>query len=208
MPGLAHNCRWHRIHEGTVSSFAFAYRGAKVRISEQNAKGKFVFLFIFEREYLRCSQRYSKNRRKTSLDALFSLFLTIWYGDNILTQNGEQLKTEKQYKAACDRINELLKVVSNDTPADDKNMLELDLISDLVADYEEEHYPVAAPTLVETIKLRMYEMGLTQTKLAEMLGLSPARISEIITGKGEPSLKTGREISRKLNIDPAIVLGV
>ena len=92
MPGLAHNCRWHRIHEGTVSSFAFAYRGAKVRISEQNAKGKFVFLFIFEREYLRCSQRYSKNRRKTSLDALFSLFLTIWYGDNILTQNGEQFK--------------------------------------------------------------------------------------------------------------------
>ena len=67
-----------------------------------------------------------------------------------------QIKTEKQYKAACDRINELLKVVGNDTPADDKNMLELDLISDLVADYEEEHYPVAAPTLVETIKLRMY----------------------------------------------------
>lgn len=87
-------------------------------------------------------------------------------------------------------------------------MLELDLISDLVADYEEEHYPVAAPTLADTIKLRMYEMGLTQSKLAEMLGLSAARLSEIITGKGEPSLKTGREISRKLNIDPAIVLGV
>lgn len=47
-----------------------------------------------------------------------------------------------------------------------------------------------------------------ERKLAEMLGLSAARMSEIITGKGEPSLKTGREISRKLNIDPAIVLGV
>ena len=79
---------------------------------------------------------------------------------------------------------------------------------ELIADYEEEHFPIAAPTLVETIKLRMFEMGLTQSKLAEMLGLSTARISEIITGKGEPSLKTGREISRKLNIDPAIVLGV
>lgn len=119
-----------------------------------------------------------------------------------------QIKTEKQYKATCDRINELLQVVSNDTPADDRNLLELDLISDLVAEYEEEHYPIAAPTLVETMKLRMYEMGLTQSKLAEMLGLSAARMSEIITGKGEPSLKTGREISRKLNIDPVIVLGV
>jgi hypothetical protein len=52
-----------------------------------------------------------------------------------------QIKNEIQYKAACERINELLKVVNNDTPADDKNLLELDLISDLVADYEEEHYP-------------------------------------------------------------------
>ena len=52
-----------------------------------------------------------------------------------------KIKTEKQYKAACSRIEELLKVVSNDTPTDDKNFLELDLISDLVADYEEEHFP-------------------------------------------------------------------
>ncbi len=119
-----------------------------------------------------------------------------------------QIKSDQQYEAACQRIEELLKVVGNDTPADDKNMLELDLLSDLVADYEEEHYPIAAPTLIETIKLRMYEMGLSQARLAEMLGLSPARMSEIITGKGEPSLKTCRLISQKLNIDPAIVLGV
>ncbi len=119
-----------------------------------------------------------------------------------------QIKTEQQYQAACSRINELLKVVGNDTPANDKNLLELDLISDLVADYEAKYYPVTAPTLAETMKLRMFEMGLTQAKLAELLGLSTARVSEIITGKGEPSLKTGREISRKLNIDPAIVLGI
>ena len=116
--------------------------------------------------------------------------------------------TKEQYELALARIEELLPMVDDNTPVNDPNYLELDLVSDLVADYEEEHYPIAAPTLVETIKLRMYEMGLTQTKLAEMLGLSTARISEIITGKGEPSLKTGREISKKLNIDPAIVLGV
>lgn len=63
-----------------------------------------------------------------------------------------KIKTEKQYKAACARIEELLKVVGNDTPADDKNFLELDLISDLVADYEEEHFLVKAPSLVEVIK--------------------------------------------------------
>lgn len=68
-----------------------------------------------------------------------------------------KIKSEKQYKAACSRIEELLKVVSNSTPTDDKNFLELNLISDLVADYEEEHFPVESPSLVEVIKLSMYE---------------------------------------------------
>ena len=62
-----------------------------------------------------------------------------------------QIKTEEQYKAACDRINELLKVVSNETPAGDKNLLELDFISDLVADYEELHFPILRSTALLTI---------------------------------------------------------
>ena len=51
-------------------------------------------------------------------------------------------------------------------------------------------------------------MDITQNKLAEMLNLSPARVSEIMTGKCEPTLKIGRAISQKLGISPSIVLGV
>lgn len=119
-----------------------------------------------------------------------------------------KIKTEKQYKAACARIEELLKVVTNETPTDDRNYLELDLISDLVADYEEEHFPVEVPSLVDVLKLRMYEMGLTQTKLSELLNVSPSRVSEYLSGKCEPTLKVAREMSRKLSIDAHIVLGV
>ena len=82
------------------------------------------------------------------------------------------------------------------------------MISDLVADYEEEHYPIKAPSLIDVIKLRMYEMGLTQTKLSELIGVSPSRISEYLSGRSEPTLKVAREISKKLNIDADIVLGV
>ena len=114
-----------------------------------------------------------------------------------------QLKNKAAYKVALQRIDELLPLVNDSTPVDDRNYIELDMISDLVEEYETEHYPIATPSLTDTLKLRMYEMGLNQVKLAELLG-----ISEIITGRGEPSLKTGREICRKLNIDPAIVLGV
>lgn len=119
-----------------------------------------------------------------------------------------QIKSEAAYRAAMKRIEELLPLVNDNTPVDDSNYLELDMISDLVEEYEDIHYPIGKPTLIDIVKLRLYEMGITQSKLAEMLGLSNARVSEILNGKSEPSLKIGRELSRQLNIDPAVVLGV
>ena len=111
---------------------------------------------------------------------------------------------EAAYRVALQRIDELLPLVNDETPTSDRNYIELDMLADLVEEYEE----VQTPSLVDVLRLRMYEMGLTQAKLADILGISGARMSEIITGKGEPSLKICREISRKLNIDPAIVLGI
>lgn len=119
-----------------------------------------------------------------------------------------QIKSEAAYRAAMHRIDELLQLVNDNTPEDDPNYLELDMISDMVEEYEDIHYPISKPSLIDIIKLRLYEMGITQSKLAELLGLSNARVSEILNGKSEPSLKIGRELSRQLNIDPAVVLGV
>lgn len=119
-----------------------------------------------------------------------------------------QIKSEAAYRAALKRIEELLPLVNDNTPEDDPHYLELDMISDMVEEYEDIHYPISKPTLIEVIKLRLYEMGITQSKLAEMLGLSNARVSEILNGKSEPSLKIGRELSKQLNIDPAVVLGL
>ncbi|MDR1918854.1 MAG: helix-turn-helix domain-containing protein, partial [Tannerellaceae bacterium] len=109
-----------------------------------------------------------------------------------------RIENEKQYKAACSRMDELLRIVGNDTSPDDRDFIELDLISDLVADYEEEKYPVAAPSLVDVMKLRMFEMNLNQSGLADILGVSTSRISEFLSGKSEPTLRVARVISRKL----------
>ncbi len=119
-----------------------------------------------------------------------------------------QIKNEQQYKATIERIEELLPLVDEGTPLTDKNLIELELLSNLVADFDEEHYPISSPTLAEVIKLRMYEMNITQAKLAEIIGVSPSRVSEYITGKSEPTLKVARAISTHLNISPGIVLGV
>lgn len=118
------------------------------------------------------------------------------------------IKTEKEYEAVYDRVEELLKIVTNKTPIDSKDFIELDLLSDLVAYYEETNFPVTAPSLIDVIKLRMYEMNLNQKRLSELLGVSTSRTSEYLNGKSEPTLKVAKEISVKLGIDAAIVLGV
>lgn len=55
-----------------------------------------------------------------------------------------KITTETAYKAIMERIEELLLLVDECTPLDDKNMIELELLSNLVADYDDEHYPVKA----------------------------------------------------------------
>lgn len=119
-----------------------------------------------------------------------------------------KIENEMQYQVALKRVEELMLRLPEDTPEDDPEMVELTLLGNLVADYDEEHYPIEKPSLVEVIKLRMYEMGLTQAALSKMLGINPSRICEYLSGKREPTLNQARAISQKLNIDPAIVLGV
>ena len=119
-----------------------------------------------------------------------------------------KIENEVQYTGALKRVEELMLKLPEDTPEDDPEMIELTLLGNLVADYDEEHYAIGEPTLIEVIKLRMYEMGLTQAALAKLIGVSPSRICDFLSGISEPTIKVGREISRKLNIDPAIVLGV
>jgi len=118
------------------------------------------------------------------------------------------IHTEKEYNAIVERMEELLQNSDNIENQEAKGYVELNLLSELVADYEERHYPVKKPSLVEVIKLRMAEMGLNQKRLSELLGVSTSRVSEYLNGKSEPTLKVARDISLKLSIDASIVLGV
>lgn len=53
-----------------------------------------------------------------------------------------RIESERQYEVVMARIEELLPLVSVDTPIYDKNLVELELLSNLVADYDDVHYPI------------------------------------------------------------------
>ena len=61
--------------------------------------------------------------------------------------------------------------------------------------------------LHEQIKARRIDMKVSQKELAELLGVSPSRISEYMTGRAEPTLKVARLLNQKLDIDAEILLG-
>ena len=107
-----------------------------------------------------------------------------------------QIKSEKAYRAALKRIDELLPVTGDEANSSDPNMLELEMLSDMVYEYEQVHYPIEKPTLAGIVKLRMYEMGITQHALAELLGISSPQMSAIIRGKKDPSLSVARSMSQ------------
>ena len=119
-----------------------------------------------------------------------------------------RVESESQYNWAVSRVEELLPFVNDNTSIDDPMYIELKLLSELVADYSEENHAIGTPSLVDVLKLRMYEMKLNQTSLAEMLGISKSRISDYLNGRSEPTISIAREMSKKLNIDASIVLGV
>ena len=82
------------------------------------------------------------------------------------------IKNMIQYNWAVSRVEEIMDLVDDSTPVDNPFRIELELLSELVAEYSEEHFALGEPSLVDVLKLRMYEMGLTQKALAELIGVS------------------------------------
>ena len=60
-------------------------------------------------------------------------------------------------------------------------------------------------TIPEMVELKMFEQKISQTTLAEKLGFSPSKVSEILSGKRKLSLAMIRKLNEILNI-PAEVL--
>ena len=51
------------------------------------------------------------------------------------------IKNEAEYKVIMQRIEELIKLTDDDTPKTDKNLVELDMLSRLVEEYEDTLFP-------------------------------------------------------------------
>lgn len=91
--------------------------------------------------------------------------------------------------------------MSNETPAGDKNLIELDMISDMVADYEELHFPVVSREELEEDKMSFQELFeacpfLNASAFAKWIGVNPSLIRKYKVGLSVPKGKN-RELIRQ-----------
>ena len=77
----------------------------------------------------------------------------------------------------------------------------VDIVGDLIEDYETEHHPMPDVTGIQALKFLMAQHGLKQTDLSE-IG-SQGVVSEILTGKRDLNIRQIRALSERFGISPA-----
>lgn len=111
------------------------------------------------------------------------------------------IKNKQQYEDILSRVYTLMQ---EDIKPDSIESDELEILSILVKEYENEHYPVLPPNPIEAIKFRLDQMNMSETELSKILG-HRSRKSEILSGKRKLNLAMIRKLTEKLDI-PAEVL--
>lgn len=86
-----------------------------------------------------------------------------------------------------------------------KEEASLEVLGILVDAYEDEHFPIEAPSPVEAIKFRMEQLGLKQVDVGRIIG-STSRVSEILSGKRSLTLPMIRSLSAELDIPTDVLV--
>lgn len=110
------------------------------------------------------------------------------------------IKTEKDYRDGLERLNQIF-----DAPVDTKEGDEAEILSLLIENYENEHYPIEAPDPIEAIKIRMEELNMRQKDLVGIIG-GKSRVSEILNRKKRLTVDMIRELERVLQISASVLV--
>ncbi|TDN89220.1 HTH-type transcriptional regulator/antitoxin HigA [Salegentibacter sp. 24] len=110
------------------------------------------------------------------------------------------IKTEKDYVQALERLEVIFDADSNSKEGDEAEILSL-----LIDNYENQHYPIEAPDPIEAIKIRMEEMNLKQKDLVGVIG-GKSRVSEILNKKKRLTVDMIRELEQILHISASVLV--
>jgi HTH-type transcriptional regulator/antitoxin HigA len=110
------------------------------------------------------------------------------------------IKNETDYQKTLARLEKIF-----DAPANSPKGDEAEILSLLIENYENEHYPINAPDPIEAIKIRMQDLGLKQKDLVGVIG-GKSRVSEILSRKKKLTVEMIRNLEAKLNLSASLLV--
>jgi HTH-type transcriptional regulator/antitoxin HigA len=116
------------------------------------------------------------------------------------TMELKPIKSEKDYRNALTRLEIIF-----DSPIDTKEGDEAEILSLLIENYENEHFPIEAPDPIEAIKIRMEELNMRQKDLVGIIG-GKSRVSEIMNRKKRLTVDMIRELEQMLQISASVLV--
>lgn len=112
--------------------------------------------------------------------------------------------SEAEYERVNAEINKLLKQGARLSP--EENRL-LELLTWLVAKYDDEHYQIPDAAAHEVIRFLMEERGLRNKDLEPLLG-SRGVTSEVVNGKRKPSKPQIKALAEFFQVKPTLFLSL
>jgi len=110
------------------------------------------------------------------------------------------VKTESDYYNALNRLEKIF-----DAPVNTHEGDEAEILSLLIENFEDEHYPIEAPDPVEAIKIRMEEMNLSQKDLVGVIG-AKSKVSEVLNRKRKLTVNMIRNLTDKLQLPASMLI--
>ena len=109
------------------------------------------------------------------------------------------IRNEADYRTALKEIEGLMSAKRGSAPGD-----RLDILATLVDAYEEQRWPIEAPTPAEAIRFCMEQRGLEPADLEPLIG-NRSHVNRVLSGRRGISMKVAYRLHTKLGI-PADVL--
>ncbi|RYM35809.1 transcriptional regulator [Brumimicrobium glaciale] len=114
--------------------------------------------------------------------------------------NIKPIKIDIDYRNALERLEVIF-----DAAVDTKEGDEAEILSLLIENYENEHYPIEAPDPIEATKIRIEELNLRQKDLVGIIG-GKSRVSEILNRKKRLTVDMIRELEVILKISASVLV--
>jgi HTH-type transcriptional regulator / antitoxin HigA len=110
------------------------------------------------------------------------------------------IRNEQDYNTFIEYFNTIFNAKKGTLEYDEKEVLSI-----LIEKYEDENYTINKPNPIDAIRFRMEQENLTQKELIPLIG-SRSKVSEVLSGKRQLTLKMIRALHKHLGIPADILL--